>query len=326
MYKNHADEKTMQPLESLFETQCGIFRDIMKETVQHNPEGITILVEHFNNWLEIVLGRDQYTDEEMINSVSAVFLYLLGKQLQWVIFAVISGAYFQVLQTLRFVFESIINAHFIDEWFDREIVLRESDKLGASIDLKLEILQLIDEKRDTSRKKDFSKEDTQKAFAVIEKFFESVPKTDRNRYLKNLYEEVIQEYYQKLKNIGGRKGLIAQLPDHTFSRSNKEALIDLYGHLSKYSHLTSHVLKFIIDDPSQIFTPSFNDGLFNECIQLLTSVMDVFIAMAYLHFERLEVTDWLYRSVHDLQMPLSQKVLERRLTNSLKQKTRKYGQ
>lgn len=313
MHKDDTDEKTIQPLNSLFETDCNIFRDVMKETTQNKLDEIHVLIEHFNHWLEIILNRDQYTDEEITNSVSAVFLYLLGKELQWVIFAFLSGAYFQVLHTLRFIFESIVQAHFVDEWLDKEIIWREPDKKGASIYLKLEILQLIDKIRDVFREKDFLKENTQEViYLVIEKFFESKPQTDYNRQLRNLYEKLIQDYYQKFKYVGGQEGLIAQLPDDMFNKSDKNALNNLYGRLSKYSHLSSYVLGFVMEDPSQIFTFSFNDGLCNECIQLLTSVTDIFIAMVLLHFERLEVTDWLSHSVHDLPMPLSQKLIENR--------------
>jgi hypothetical protein len=77
------------------------------------------------------------------------------------------------------------------------------------------------------------------------------------------------------------------------------------------------VLDFFLDDPSQIFTPWLNDKLFDTCIQLLTSVMDVFIVIIYLHFPRLEMTEWLFKSVQSLQMPLSQRMIERRKSDGL---------
>jgi hypothetical protein len=130
--------------------------------------------------------------------------------------------------------------------------------------------------------------------------------------LKILYTEFISRYKGRYMRFGGEEGLISQLPKDIFSKSDKNDLNNLYGSLSKYSHLSSYVLNFFLDDPSQIFTPWFNDKLFDTCIQLLTSVMDVFIVIVYLHFPRLEVTEWLSKSVQSLQMPLSQKMIERK--------------
>ncbi|MBU7015814.1 MAG: hypothetical protein HXS43_13395 [Theionarchaea archaeon] len=118
--------------------------------------------------------------------------------------------------------------------------------------------------------------------------------------------------------FGGGDGLISQLPKDIFSQSDKNHLNNLYGSLSKYSHLSSYMLDFFLNDPSQVFTPWLNEKLFDKCIQLLTSVMDIFIAIIYLHFPKLKVTEWLFKSVQDLQMPMSQKMIERTESDGLK--------
>jgi hypothetical protein len=307
------EDKNLEALRSLYRSNQNIYRDIMEETARHKIDKIDVTIEHFNNWLELILDQKQYTNEEITNSISAIWLFELGKELQWIIFALLSGFYFEVLRTLRFVFESTVRAHFLDEWLDKEVTERGMAEQGASINLKLEILHLMDKLRDVSREKDFMEGNSQNIFdEVIDEFFDSCSPTRHNKQLKTLYKGIISKYKKQLTPFGGKRGLISQLPENIFSKSDKNDLNNFYGLLSKYSHLSSYVLDFFLDDPSQIFTPSFNDELFDKCTQLLTSVMDVFLTIVLLHFERLRVTKWLSLSVQDLQMPLSQKMIEKR--------------
>ena len=313
-----AEEKKIEALRNLFKSNQEIHLDIMEETARHKMEEIDITIEHFNNWLEMILNQKQYTQEEIINSISAILLFRLGEELRRTIHSLLSGGYMDILRALRFIFESIIGAHFLDEWLDTEVVGREMAKQGASIDLKFEVLSLLDEIRDRNRERTFLSRDSQDVSGeVIDELFESLPENEQNKELKILYTEFISRYKGRYMRFGGEEGLISQLPEDIFSKLDKNDLNNLYGSLSKYSHLSSYMLDFFLDDPSQIFTPWFNDKLFDKCIQLLTSVMDVFIVIIYLHFPRLEVTEWLSRSVQSLQMPLSQKMIERKVSGRL---------
>ncbi|MBU7047532.1 MAG: hypothetical protein HXS54_13945 [Theionarchaea archaeon] len=306
------EDKEIEALRSLFKSNQKIHLDVMEETAQHKMWEIHITIEHFNNWLEMIQGQEQYTEEEIINSISAMLLFQLGEELRRAIHSLLSGGYMDVLRALRFIFESVIRAHFLDEWLDSEVVLREMTKQGASIGLKFEVISLLDEIRDKNRERTFLNRDSQNVSGeVVDELFESLPENEQNEELKTLYTEFISRYKRLYMSFGGKKGLISQLPEDIFSESDKNDLNNLYGSLSKYSHLSSYVLDFILDDPSQIFTPGFNEKLFDKCIQLLTSVMDVFIVIIYLHFPRLEVTEWLSKSVQSLQMPLSKKMIER---------------
>jgi hypothetical protein len=305
------EDKKLEALRSLYRSRQNIYNDIMEETAKHKIDEIDITIEHFNNWLEMILDQKQYTDEEKTNSVSAMFLFELGEELQCIIFDLLSGAYLKVLRTLRFIFESVVRAYFLDEWLDKEVIERGMAEQGASIELKLEILSLLDKIRDESREKTFMGGNSQSiSNEVIDEFFSSCPQTEDNIQLKILYEEIISKYKSEFARFGGRNGLISQLPKNIFNKSDKNNLNNLYGHLSKYSHLSNYVLDSFLDDPSQIFTPWFNDKLFEKCVQLLTSVMDIFITIILLHFEKLEVTEWLSHSVQDLRMPLSQKIIK----------------
>jgi len=189
---------------------------------------------------------------------------------------------------------------------------------GASIELKFEVVSLLDEIRDKSRERAFMEEGCQDVSnEVISELFKSCPVDEDHEQLKILYTEFISEYKNRYMPFGGKRGLISQLPEDNFGESEKNYLNNLYGLLSKYSHLSSYVLDFFLDDPSQVFTPWLNDKLFDTCIHLLTSVMDVFVATVYLHFSRLEVTEWLSQSVKSMQMPLAQKMIEKRKINNL---------
>ncbi len=306
-------DESSEALRSLFTSNQEIHLSVMEETAKYKMDRIHITIEHFNNWLEMILDQKQYTEEEMENSLSAVFLFYLGEELRWIIYSLLSGAYFDVLRTLRFVFESILRTHFLDKWLDEEIVEMGMAGKGASIEMKSEILSLFDKIKDISAERSFmegrSHDTTEK---VIEEHFAQAPQTEDNRQLKIAYEKIIPKYRKQFGSFGGKDGLISQLPGDIFTKSEKNELNKLYASLSKYSHLSNYVLDSLLDIPSSIFTPSFNDKLFDGCIQLLTSVMDIFIAISLLHFERLRVTNWLSRSVRELQMPLSQKVIERR--------------
>jgi uncharacterized protein YfkK (UPF0435 family) len=310
------DEK-IEALRDLFQGIQKIHLDIMEETARHKMDEIGISVEHFNNWLEMILDQKKYTGEEIGNSVSAIFLFQLGEELQRTIYSLLSGGYMDVLRALRSVFESVVKAHFLDKWLDSEIVKRGMAKQGASIQLKLEILSLLDEIGDIKSERAFlnrGHKDVIREVVIreaVDEFFKPFPENEHYKKLKIFYVEFISEYKERFKVFGGKEGLISRLPEDIFSKSDKNDLNNLYRSLSKYSHLSGSVLDSFLDDPSQVFTPGFNEKLFDKCIQLLTSVMDIFIGIIYLHFPRLEVTEWLSKSVQDLQMPLSQKIIER---------------
>lgn len=121
--------------DSLFAQLIKMAREIRKETEEEIPEKDYVTwVEHYNNWIDLIRPfMSSLSEFEKYNGLLFFRFFELTKQLFWLHFSVLSGAYHQSIRELRYILESAIQAYYID---------REHPE--AMIGCKLEIIKEID--------------------------------------------------------------------------------------------------------------------------------------------------------------------------------------
>ena len=278
-------DKEKKAFEDFWDHEVGYFKEIAKESLEKNKWNVENQIEYMNNCIDLFDINKYYQRDEITNSISALFLFYSFKELRWVIHEILSGAYFEAIRDLRFIFETVVWAHFLDEWIDEKTKEYLKAGVGAGISLKYEILELKDEIYDA---KGYRKKKNEREIIIkdtVGKFIEKHAQDFTNEE-KEKYKEL---YFKILKNLGigfsGKKGLIAKLP---LEEGDKEKLDKLYSELSKYIHPSHRILKpFYEVDPGLVFTFGFEQKLFDDCFKFLGKVMDLSYAILYIHFERL---------------------------------------
>lgn len=98
---------------SFISGEFKIFKEIEKETLTKNREKADILVEHLNNWIDTI--RPIIRNNPEINR-SLIGIRFIGTyaEMRLTVFSVFSGGYFQSVRNLRFIFESVVHACFLE--------------------------------------------------------------------------------------------------------------------------------------------------------------------------------------------------------------------
>ncbi len=278
-------EKEKMTFEDFWNHETEYFKETAKESFKKNKQGVEYFIEYLDNYIDLFGINKYYQKDEITNSISAMFLFYSFKQLRWVNHEILSGAYFEAIRDLRFAFETIVWAHFLDEWINEKTKEYLKVSIGAGISLKYEILKLRDEIYDV---KGYRKKKNER---------EKIVKENVGKFIKKHAQDFTNEetwkykelYFEILKNLGvgftGKNGLIAKLP---LEEEDEKKLDKLYSELSKYIHPSNRIIKpFYEDDIGLIFNFCYNKILFNSCMRFLVDVMDLFYAILYVHFEKL---------------------------------------
>jgi len=210
------------------------FEEVRSETQRIQKENFEKICCILDNWVDLLNLVREYPQDELVNSVSALFLLNAGKQLRWVTYEILCGAYFEAIRDLRHVFEVIVWAYHIDMWLDEEAKIVFGVNKGADMGLKYETLVLIDQigelRRATSRKRRAIKNEQ------IEELIKNLPDEEKETY-RRFYSNVVD----KLVNckFSGKRGLLKELP----FENHRERLNVLYSELSKYTHLSHRIIE-----------------------------------------------------------------------------------
>jgi hypothetical protein len=99
---------------SFISIQCTFFKKIEKETLKKNRERADILHEHVANWVDTfpVISK-KYPD--LFRSLVGVRFGETFPDIQLTLFSIFSGGYFNAVRNLRFTFESLIHAIYLEE-------------------------------------------------------------------------------------------------------------------------------------------------------------------------------------------------------------------
>jgi len=120
----------------IFDDFDKLFVDVEKETKQKEEKNRYYLwTEWYSNWIDLFKWVDKLTKEQRYKSLFLYRFLELNKRLLWICKCVHSGVYHTAIRELRFVFESFIQAYYIDKGHpDSEIeckleIIKEIDKL-----------------------------------------------------------------------------------------------------------------------------------------------------------------------------------------------------
>lgn len=110
------------------------FHDVEQETEQKEEKNRYYLwTEWYSNWIDLFKWFDMFLESGQFDSILFNRLLELQKHLLWICKCVRSGAYHTVIRELRFIFESFVQAYYIDK-----------EHPNSNLECKLEIVKEID--------------------------------------------------------------------------------------------------------------------------------------------------------------------------------------
>lgn len=98
---------------SFISGEYTIFLEVEKETLEKNRERADILVEHLNNWIDTVIPIIENTPDINRSLIGVRFITTFS-EMRLTAFSIFSGGYFQSVRNLRFIFESMIHAYYLE--------------------------------------------------------------------------------------------------------------------------------------------------------------------------------------------------------------------
>ncbi len=110
-----------------------LFLDVEKETIEKEEKRYYLWVEWYSNWIDFFKWFDILTDFNQFDSILFNRLFELNKHLLWICKCVHSGTYHTAIRELRFIFESFVQAYYIDK-----------EHPNSKLECKLEIIKEID--------------------------------------------------------------------------------------------------------------------------------------------------------------------------------------
>jgi len=102
---------------SFISGEYKIFKEIEKETLEKNREKADILVEHLNNWIDTIRPIIKNNPELNRSLIGVKFIDTFA-EMRLTVFSIFSGCYFQAVRNLRFIFESMTHAYYLESEFE----------------------------------------------------------------------------------------------------------------------------------------------------------------------------------------------------------------
>ena len=118
MEKIKIDIKETSNLSSFISWNCTIFQKIESETLTKNRGNADLLIEHLNNWTDTILPIIK-NNPELYRSLIGVRFSETYTDMRLTVFSLFSGCYFQAVRNLRFTFESMIHAYYLEYEYEK---------------------------------------------------------------------------------------------------------------------------------------------------------------------------------------------------------------
>lgn len=118
MEKIKIDIKETSNSSSFISWNCTIFQKIENETLTKNRENADLLIEHLNNWTDTILPIIK-NNPELYRSLIGVRFSETYTDMRLTVFSLFSGCYFQAVRNMRFTFESMIHAYYLEYEYEK---------------------------------------------------------------------------------------------------------------------------------------------------------------------------------------------------------------
>lgn len=110
---NQKNNKSSAP-SSFISMECKLFRKNEKETLKKNRDRANDLSEHIVNWIDTFPELSKRNPNLFLSLVGLRFCEMLP-DMQLTLFSILSGGYFNAVRNLRFTFESMIHAVYLED-------------------------------------------------------------------------------------------------------------------------------------------------------------------------------------------------------------------
>ena len=113
MNNNQKIIRKTSPSDSIVSFECKLFKRIEKESRVKNLEKVGILYEHLDNWIDpfrILTKKNR----NLFRSLVGIRYCESFPDMQLTVFSILSGNYFNAARNLRFTFESMVHAVYLE--------------------------------------------------------------------------------------------------------------------------------------------------------------------------------------------------------------------
>jgi hypothetical protein len=271
-----------KPFEEYLKEYTGYLHSVIDETYKHSREGVWILFEFIDNWVDLIPG-EKGLFLEAVNSLSGIILLNSWKLTNWISYEILCGKYFEAIRNLRFIFEGSIYAVVIEDLIESKVW--EKWRSLSSLGLKTEIFELWEEcksGRVYNRKKKRVK--VSKVEKIVRKFVEAagLSPEEEAKYI-GAYVEILSqpELYLPMNAMIGKYCYLLGIGEDV------QSLINLWHELSRYQHFSHPYLETACEKPEFVFLEIFDDKLFKLCLEFYFKTTDVLYAAIAWRFPKL---------------------------------------
>lgn len=208
----------------------------------------------------------------------------LWKAVEWIIYEILNGRYFEAMRDIRFLFEGTIWGLILEEVIESKVY--ERYKTLSDIDFKLGIIEIWEECKygKHSIKPDMKEEEKK------ERLEKSINRFIRKLKYKSLSEKVKEDYFNILldsrlwlSTFSAINIMVEKLEKEFSFKGSKKILIKLHNTwkvLSSYTHFPGVFFHKIRRDVKYVFLEKFNKELFKDAFESFFTTLDLLYAVS----------------------------------------------
>jgi len=265
--------------------QLKSITEIIEETLAKRPEKVADMYAVLSDWIDLRIALSGLDKNVYLNMLSLTHFEHFWRTYWWIFFEILSGAYFEALRDLRFVFESALRTVHYDFYID-SIVLEKHDRL-SHLSFKVFMLDIIERFMNRIRAKyeDLHDEELRRE---AEEFVEEI--LDELKSVEGDLEEVKAVTCEILSQedlyVGTSKLIDLICREMNLGKKVKRYLMSIWGELSSYVHFSSRFVRRVLESDMQLVMLCFDEELFDFCTKMALRVFDVVCGAIVLLFHK----------------------------------------
>lgn len=268
-------------LEGYFEEYDANKLEVRKKTFEKYQAEARMLCGFIDNWFKLIPKENWFS--EAADSLPGIMLLNSWKLANTVTCEILSGEYFEAIRNLRFIFEGIVQAVFIENVVAN--LPHEEQQDLAPLPAKVRMFQLWEECK--RKKGNTENPETDKIEGTVLQYMSKhteLHKVDETARMTNTLAKLLSDerlYVSTTKMV--------ELCAETLHLDSYDVqtLKKLWRDLSSYQHFSHTYLETIIMRPHLCFWEKLDDNLFRQSFNFYFNVMDYFYATLTWRFEDL---------------------------------------
>ncbi len=228
---------------SFISMECNIFKEIEKETPTKNRKKVGILLDHLDNWIDPIRALIK-SNPDLYRSLVGLRFSETFTDMQLAVFSILSGCYFNAARNLRFTFESMIHAVYLEIKYPDvfpDIILELLDQPNEEADFQA----ILEDK--LKNKSSLNKKQFRSITGFRSEIIYELP------FLKDIEKDKLKKTYSKLSR------LVHPAPDQIKKIVNEPGFIFTFFYDEKFFNECAELADEVMDATFAIALYKFPD-------------------------------------------------------------------